>query len=474
MLEITPNIVNNQTIPLYLQLYQYIRDEIHAGRFNPGTRLPSVRECAKNLRLSRNTIESAYQQLLAEGYLISRPRQGLFVSKLDQELGDQPARSFSPIRSSAPTVQEQAKRPILYDFRNGEIDFDHFPLAIWRKLTNQSLLEESYELFQYGHLQGDLELRQKIANYLHQSRGVNCSPDQIVIGAGIQYLLEMLCQLIGQEFRDIAVENPGYSGAKTIFYNYGCTLHPISLEADGLNIDQLASSRARLVYITPSHQFPCGMVLPIAKRLKLLQWAQATNGFIIEDDYDGEFRYYQKPIPSLQGLDRSDRVIYLGTFSKSLLPSIRIGYMILPLQLLERFRSRFVGYEQTVSRLHQRTLQLFMKEGYWARHLRKMRVVYQRKQNALVHTVREHLGERVQLIGSEAGLHILLQVENDMSEAELISSAEEEQVGVYPTSRFWLRPPLEADSPTILLGYGGLAETQIQEGITRLSKAWFA
>ncbi|MGD8192064.1 PLP-dependent aminotransferase family protein [Brevibacillus ginsengisoli] len=484
MLEITPNITDNQTIPFYQQLYQYIRDEIHSGRFSPGTRMPSVRDCAKNLHLSRNTIESAYQQLLAEGYLVSRPRQGLFVSMLDQEFVSMPVKnssgscSTSPIRSSAPISGEPSSEMIHYDFRNGDVDFNHFPLEIWRRLSNQSLAEESSELFHYGDFQGDWELRQEIAKYLHQSRGVNCSPEQIVLGAGIQYLLGILCLLVGPEFRDIAVEDPGYLGAKTIFRNHGCDLHPVSLQEDGLDLEQLSASAARLVYITPSHQFPCGMVLPIVKRLKLLQWAQANNGFIIEDDYDGEFRYYQKPIPSLQGLDRSDRVIYLGTFSKSLLPSIRMGYMILPHQLLEPFCTRFAGYEQSVSRLHQRTLQLFMQKGYWARHIRKMRVIYQKKQSALVNAIREYLDERVQLVGSEAGLHILLQVRNGMSEAKLIAKAANQQVRVYPTSHLWLRDSPEATasgpiSATILLGYGGMSETQIREGILRLAKAWF-
>lgn len=468
LLEITPILQENQGSPYYLQLYQYIRDEIAQGRFPPGTRLPSIRNCAKHLRLSRNTIETAYQQLLAEGYLISKPRQGLFVTEIEGDFSKQTG--IIHITPPQPSQAAPAKS-VRYDFRNGEIDVEHFPLSVWRRLTHLSLSEEENQLLHYGDPQGEWGLRVEIANYLHQSRGVTCRPEQIVIGAGGQYLLGLLCQLLQSDVSSIAVEDPGYMGAKAVFQNHQMKLHPIPLEEDGLQLETLSHSGARVVYITPSHQFPCGMVLPIAKRIKLLQWAEANDGLIIEDDYDGEFRYYQKPIPSLQGLDRSGRVIYVGTFSKSLLPGIRMSYLILPDRLLDLYHQRFSVYEQTVSRIHQRTVQLFMEQGYWGRHIRKMRVLYQRKQEILVTSIQQELGDTVRLIGTDAGLHVLLEIQSQLSAEECITRAEELQVKVYSTSRLWLSPPPN-QLPTIMLGYGALSEADIQEGIQRLAKAF--
>lgn len=468
MLEITPNLHGNHSTPYYLQLYQFIRDEISEGRFLPGTRLPSIRQCAEHLRLSRNTIETAYQQLLAEGYLISRPRLGLFVAEIEQDFSKQAGKAHTVFQQTSPFVPATSFR---YDFRNGEIDVNHFPLAVWRRLTHQCLTEEENHLLHYGDPQGEIGLRLEIAKYLHQSRGVKCRPEQIVIGAGIQYLLGLLCQLFQPDISAIAVEEPGYVGAKSVFQNHRMKLYPIPLEEDGLHLGELGSSGARAVYITPSHQFPCGMVLPIAKRIKLLQWAEANDGVIIEDDYDGEFRYYQKPIPSLQGLDHTGRVIYLGTFSKSLLPGIRMSYMILPERLLEVYHQRFANYEQTVSRIHQRTVQLFMEQGHWGRHIRKMRVLYQRKLDILVDSVQQEMADWARLIGTDAGLHVLLELTRHVPLDECLARAEQLQVKVYPTSPLWLSP-FPYQLPTLMLGYGSVPEANIREGIRRLAKAF--
>jgi GntR family transcriptional regulator / MocR family aminotransferase len=469
MFEITPKFDHSVKEPIYLQLYRYFTTEIQAGRIPAGSQLPSIRRCAEHLKIARNTVETAYQQLLAEGYVESKPRKGLFVTEIEKDLN----KPMDVSTYSNSQQISQSTKTIRYDFRHGNVDLSGFPFSVWRKLTNDCFQPDKMDLFLYGDPQGDPGLRNEIARYLHQSRGVICSPDQIVVGAGIQQLLALLCLLLGLKNQTVAVEDPGYNGAKAIFRRYGFNIQPIPLEEDGISIENLRESNADLVYVTPSHQFPCGMVMPISKRMKLLRWAEETDGLIIEDDYDGEFRYHGKPIPALQGLDSKGRVAYMGTFSKSLLPSLRLGYMVLPMTLLNEFRQNFRVFEHTVSRIHQYTLQLFMEKGFWERHIRKMRHMYQRKHTALLTAISEFMGNDVRVIGKDSGLHVLLEINNEMTEKELIAAAERVGVKVYPTSHNWLKP-LQKQRPMILLGFGGLKEQEIVDGIQLLSCAWFS
>ncbi|XID95574.1 PLP-dependent aminotransferase family protein [Paenibacillaceae bacterium WGS1546] len=462
---------NESDEPLYAQLYQHIKREIVSGKIAANTRLPSIRALAAHLHIGRNTVESAYQQLIAEGYVRSRPRSGLFVVELElDKLPDPSPRKDQLVEASKPPEQPLAR----YDFRYGNVDAANFPLATWRKLSNQILQPEHAALFAYGDPQGELELRHEISDYLHVSRGVNSSPEQIVIGAGIQHLLGLSCGLIRSVAGNaLAMEEPGYDGVRTIFRHHGFDVHPVDLESDGLNLQQLYESQARAVYITPSHQFPYGIAMPLAKRMQLLTWANDKNGIIIEDDYDSEFRYVGRPIPSLQSLDTNDRTVYLGTFSKCLLPSLRIAYMVLPPALLELYHKHdYRLVDQTVSRFHQRTLALFMSKGHWEAHIRKMRNVYHKKQAALIGSIRRLMGERTTVIGQDAGLHILLRVRNGMNERELIRTAAEAGVRVYAVSPFWARRSKSAAS-TVQIGFGGLSLKEIDEGVQAMRRAWF-
>lgn len=278
MFEVTPKFEDSIKEPIYLQLYRYFTVEIQAGRIAAGTRLPSVRQCAANLKIARNTVETAYQQLLAEGYVESKPRKGLYVIEIEKDLN--PAVSANSFPFSQQNLQTTTE--IKYDFRHGNVELDGFPFSIWRKLTNDCCHPAKKELLLYGDPQGEAGLRHEIARYLHQSRGVICSPDQIVIGAGIQQLLALLCLLVGLKNQTVAMEEPGYNGARAIFQRHGFRVEPIPLEGDGISIHNLRESKANLVYVTPSHQFPCGMVMPISKRMKLLRWAEETNGLIAE------------------------------------------------------------------------------------------------------------------------------------------------------------------------------------------------
>jgi GntR family transcriptional regulator / MocR family aminotransferase len=472
MLEITPVLDVNRKEPLYLQLYTYIKDEIYSGNIAPSIRLPSVRKLSDYLQVSRNTVEAAYQQLVAEGYVESRPRSGLYVAPMDKEPLFLQNSLPVPSQSGNEWSRNEAGA-CLYDFKYGTIDPDSFPYAAWRKAINQCVHPDEQELLFYGEPIGEYGLRAQIASYLRQARGVSCCAEQIVLGAGTQQSLGMVCQLLGADKRKIAMEEPGYDGARIVFENCGWSTAPIPLEDDGLSLEKLEKSEAKLVYVTPSHQFPYGMVMSITKRLKLLQWARECGGIIIEDDYDGEFRYTGKPIPSLQGLDAGENVIYMGTFSKSLLPSLRISYIVLPRRLMEEYKRKFGAYGQPVSRMQQKALQLFMESGEWERHIRRVRNIYHKRNFALLESIKTIMQEKVRIIGKDSGLHMLLEVRSRRSEEELIEAAEKYGVKVYPTSRYWVHPP-KMEHPFILLGFGGLSEEKIEQGIRRLHEAWFS
>lgn len=461
----TPLLNRKDDMPLYHQLYEYIKKEIVSSRVEVNDKLPSIRSFADYLNVSRNTVDMAYQQLLAEGYVESRPKSGLYVTNTQFDLLQ---------TDRKPTVflhPHSETKSYTYDFRYGKVDNRLFPLDEWKKRYNESLQTYRESLFTYQESQGEESLREEIATYLYQSRGVVCSKHQIIIGAGTQQSLSLLAQMLKQSIRDIAFENPCYDGASFVFKQHGFSLKPVSLNNKGINIQELYDSLARAVYVTPSHQFPYGMIMPVSRRIELLKWANDRNGFIIEDDYDGEFRYKGSPIPSLQSLDTEGRVIYTGTFSKSFMPSLRISYLVLPEVLLKEYHERFSLYEQAVPTLHQRTLGLMMKNGEWSKHLRRVRTAYQLKHSTLLAALQKEFNKNITLSGESAGLHILIRVHNDMNEQQLINAARKQDVSVYGTSRYWLTE-VPKQKPHILLGFGSLGREEIEEGIKRLKKAW--
>jgi GntR family transcriptional regulator / MocR family aminotransferase len=474
MIEITFNLSEDGKVPYYVQLYRHIRQEIKNKQIPSGTRLPAIRRLSEHLHISRNTVENAYLQLISEGYVESRPRSGLYVVELEEDFSmpDDQVKQAKKQKAAADMKPKSPDIPaIRCDFRNGTIDLRHFPFSVWNRLTYQTMQEHSRQLSFYSDSQGELNLRNHLARYLRLSRGVQCSPEQIIVGAGIQHLLMLLCQLLGTERQTVAVEEPGYNGAKAVFAQLNFQMTPIPLDEDGINLEFLKRSGAKLVYVTPSHQFPFGMILPIQKRLKLLQWAADNEGLIIEDDYDSEFRYQGRPIPALQGLDTRGSVIYMGTFSKSLLSAIRISYMVLPESLLEIYNKMKTLLEPTASLVHTHTLERFMEEGWWEKHLRRMKNVYQKKHVHLLSVIVHYLGTSVRVIGQHSGLHIVLEVLNGLSESELISKANEKGVKIYSTSQYWMAPDSQS-APRVLLGFGGLSENELEEGIRLLQEAW--
>jgi GntR family transcriptional regulator/MocR family aminotransferase len=468
MIELSPVLDATKRTPLYLQLYEYLKTEMVNGNIAKGSKLPSIRTLSDHLGISKNTVECAYQQLLAEGYIESKPRVGFIVKELDEELP--PLSLPSKFRNTVIPSNEQKPR---YDFRYGHIDTTHFPMKAWRKCMNEALEMDPEKILWYGERKGDMALRQEIGNYLYQARGIHCSPEQIIIGSGIHQMTGLLCQLLDARHDMIAMENPSYDGIRSVFINHHFQVLPISLEEDGLNIEELETSNANVVYVTPSHQLPLGMVLPIGKRQKLLKWATKNSAWIIEDDYDSEFRYESKPIPALKALDMQDRVIYLGTFSKVLTPSIRVSYMVLPNGLLERFSQLFYNYHQPVSTMIQKTLYLFMKYGYFERHIRKMRHMYAKKQQTLITAIHEHFGDNATIIGEKAGLHLLVHLKNHHDVDELVIKAEEAGIKVYSTTKYWFGK--NGTRPSyVLLGFGGMNEKDIIDGVRCLKNVWLS
>lgn len=354
------------------------------------------------------------------------------------------------------------------DFRPGMIDREHFPLAKWRLLSNKVLKEDI--IYQYGEQQGDELLRESLVDYLFQSRGVRTTSKNIVIGSSTQHNLLLLSILLKAEHMQIAVEDPGYNGARDIFSLQSYKVTPIPVLEEGLDISHLNATNARLAYVTPSHQFPLGMTMPVHQRYKLIEWAKRTDSYIIEDDYDSEYRYKQQPIPSLHSLTNCERIIYLSTFSKALIPSVSISYMVLPNELLNRYKKYAGVLEQTASSLHQRTLHYFMEEGYWYTHLRKMRGVYKRKMRILIDAIETNFQEFATVIGGTSGLYIVLEVNTRRSEEWLVQEASENGISVYPCSPYFINQ--KSLLPNIQLGFAGLEDRKIRQGIEMLARVW--
>lgn len=461
VVEITPFLDRELKEPLYSQLYHWIKKEIEEGRLLTGMKMPSIRQLMQHLKISRNTVEVAYQQLQSEGYLESIPKSGIWVAEIEKPI-------IHPIEMEQTIVFDcKPSSEVFVDFEYGNVDLDKFPLKQWKKCLTDVIDQENDWLFQYGDNQGEFALRQQISNYLLQSRGVHSTPEQIVITAGTQNSIALICKLLALQGKSVAIEEPGYSGVRSVFLDKGCCIENVPLDKDGLSVEYMQTCTAKAVYVTPSHQFPLGMVLPISKRVRLLKWASQTGSYIIEDDYDSEFRYQGKPIPSLKSLDEDEKVIYLGTFSKSFLPSVRLSYIVVPPSLFDQYLQKNAAYNQSVSPIIQRAMAKFMQSGEFERHIRRMRKLYQRKHQALLRSIEQHMGSKVEIIGEKSGLHILLRIKG-ISSNILIENGLQKGVKVYSPSRFWFNSNSK-DNSYIMLGFGGLSIEKIEDGVKLLA-----
>lgn len=499
---------------LYEQIYKHIRKEIRDGKLLAGERLPSTRSLAEYLQVARSTVDYAYGQLLDEGYIEARPCRGYFVCPIEELIqmgdtgraeraghgeegnsggaeiygkrgicgkeGNQGGKESCGKRRIYGEEENQAEKglhgekEVVCDFSPHEIDMSGFPFGVWKKITKNILTDANSDLFSRGEPQGDWELRLTISRYLHSSRGVNCSPEQIVVGAGNDYLLLLLEKLLGRQVR-IAMENPTYLRSFRIFKSFCYQVVTVDADENGMQVDRLEKENVSAVYCMPSHQFPSGTVMPIGRRIELLKWAAGgTDRYIIEDDYDSEFRYHGKPIPALQATDEHGKVIYLGSFSKAIAPAIRISFMVLPEALLEKYRQELFFYSCTVSRIDQSILNEFIRDGYFERHLNRMRKIYRAKHELLLEELRP-FRKKFTLTGENAGLHLILTAKGAASEEELIAAAAEAGVKVYGLSESMAetrKQPGKTAPAAVLMGFGALEHEQIREGIRRLKEAW--
>lgn len=452
----------NTAIPLYEQIYNQIRHDITEGKLPVGMKLPSKRKLGDFLNVSQTTIEYAYGQLTAEGFISSVPRKGFFVQAIEELAYAQPI-------NRAPKTLPVPPASVAVDFSPGDVDTDSFPFTQWRKYAKDVIDESSKNLLLLGDPHGDIELRKEIAQYLYHSRGVDCIPEQIIVGSGTEQLMPLLIRILGTD-AIYAIEDPGYLLTHHVFVHNNRDSVPIAVDEEGMDIQALQKSVATVAYLTPSHQFPTGTVLSAARRTALLNWASAKNThFIIEDDYDSEFRYAGRPIPALQGMDKGENVIYLSTFSKSLMPSLRIAYMVLPDVLLTKYRNAFIHYASTVPRLDQHILARFMEDGQFSRHLNRMRTTYRRKLQTLVDALQPY-APQISFSGEEAGMHIMITVQTNKNEEQLTEIAINAGIRIYGLNKYRTHPVI--GPPSFLIGFGGLSTETITRGIDALMSAW--
>ncbi len=450
MLHLTTALDPASPVPLYEQLYRSIAAEIHSGALPAGTRLPGKRSLAAELSVSVNTVDGAYQLLGAEGYLASRPRSGFYV----QEYPALPGRGRTERTVCAPAPQPDGP-PVRYDLSTSGVDTGLFPFRTWGRLQKE-LLYSSPQLLTHGDARGDIELRQALADYLEEYRGVRCTPEQLVVGAGVEYLLSLLSPLLPGP---AAVEDPGYPRARRVLENSGTRCIGLPVDEGGLSVGALAGSDAAVCYVTPSHQFPTGAIMPAPRRAALLRWAaeKPSARYIIEDDYDSEFRFDTRPLPSLQGMAGADGpVIYLSTVSRSLAPGIRIAYMVLPAHLLPAWRQAYGLYSATVGRFEQQTLARFIGEGHFARHLARSRVVYKARRTALADALEAAFGAEARLYGLHTGLHLLLHIKNSPPDAALVAAARAEGIRLTALRSYYMGDAALCPPGTLVLGYGAL------------------
>lgn len=415
---------------LYLELYDYIKNAILDGSIHAPEKLPSLRSLAKSLDLSLTTVEQAYNQLLVEGYIYSKPQSGYYVNEISAGMGSLPPILRQNKSHSSSTFDDLYSKASYHD----DSCFDFIK---WKKCMNKILTEYSHLLLYESDPQGELALRHEISKYVYFARGVSCTPQQIVIGAGTQQITGLLSTiLIKMGIKHVAVEAPGYLPVLNIFRDRNFAITQVPVSKEGINITKLPTNISSAVYVNPSNQFPTGYVMPIAKRYELLSWAADNNSIIIEDDYDSELRYFGKPVPSLQGLDSNERVVYLGSFSSTLFPSIKISYMVLPPTMAQLFQGLIEGYSQTCSKTEQLTLALYMERGLYQTNIKKLRTLYSQKLQAIITALHQYGAGFIKPLNSSSGINMLISVKSKKTAEQLCQEARELGIITKPITNY--------------------------------------
>lgn len=463
--EIAVHLDESSPIPYYQQIFDHFRRGIVQGTYPAASKLPSIRALADELRCSRNTVEAAYQALVQEGFVAAKPGSGYIIQELTHLDG-------APSQDAPAIAPEQAPKA-RYDFTYGNLQAGTFPALTWRTITDDVLLSIGVNAADtYTDANGEWELRTEVAWRLNMTRGIECTPEQVIIQGGTQASIQNLLALFNPATDIVAMEDPGYDAVRDVLKRNRFQIAYCDVVSETLKfIDDVLASNARLIYVTPSSQFPTTRVMGTAARKRLIEWARRTGAYILEDDYCREFRYLDRPLPPLHSMD-PERVIYMGTFSKSLSPALRINYLVLPQALLSEWNRIFANAYPAVPWLSQVTLARFMKEGYRDRHLRKQQTRNKRKYEVLVSALERAMEGKAEILKNGTGLHLLINVTDGRSQDELIAAALEHDVRVYDTNRYWVRK----DHPLagcLLVGFSAIEEQDIEPGVEALARAWF-
>lgn len=487
-------------VPLYRQLEDQLRLAILEGRLRQNARLPSTRQLAADLKVARNTAINAYNQLIIEGYLVTASGSGTRVAQdLPEQLLQVPTGSSKPGdtaegRSSGPRAPDAASirlsslarkisgfatwieadpdRPSK-PFRPHSPASDSFPRDLWAQLTMRRLRHAARSLLERGDPRGYGPLRDAVADYLGSARGVACTAGEVFISAGTQQAIELIAKLLIEPGDTVCMEDPGYTPARLLFELAGARVVSIPIDSDGLDVTQLERTvtAAKLVYVTPASQFPLGMTLPVSRRLALIDWAERAGAVILEDDYNGEYRYAGRPLPALHGLAPRGRVLYTGSFSKLLFPSLRIGYLVVPEALADHFAAARWLVDRHSPPLEQAVLTDFIDQGHFARHVRRMRTLYAARQAALVEAARQHLAGILRVPAADSGLHLIGWLEEGIEEARLLEAAAKKRIDLVPTSAFSLQKPAR---PSVILGYAPFSAKEMNRAAKALAQAYMA
>lgn len=484
---LTYNLADTGSDAIYTYLYKCIRQDILSGKIKAGQKLPSKRALAKNLGISVITVEGAYGLLTAEGYVYSLPKKGFYAAdpelmpavrpagKADQS-ADGKGRAAGQTIHTGNVVLTGGSRAYLADLTSNQTDTAIFPFSIWTRTMREVMAEKQEALMVNPPCGGIMALRESIAAYLADFRGMSVNPEQVIIGAGTEYLYSLLIQLLGRRCR-YGVENPGYHKAARVYEEMGAGTAYIGMDEEGIRIDELEAKAVDVIHVSPSHHFPTGHVTPISRRYELLAWASRGEGrYIIEDDYDSELRLGGKMIPTLQSIDASGRVIYMNTFTKTLCSTVRISYMVLPYPLCERFYEKLSFYSCTVSNFEQYTLARFMADGSFEKHINRLRSFYQKKRDSLLTAIRQSpLAKRAEIYEEEAGVHFLMKIRTDREEEAYTAAVRAGGVRLKPLSAYYFReegaPPAEGRDNTYVINYSSVREEVMAAAVQVLFEA---
>jgi len=451
--------------PVYKGLYQLIKQDIRDGRLKPHEKMPSKRSFARNLGISTISVENSYDQLISEGYMYAIPKKGYFVSEISN-IDIKP--KVMPLSPKIQIAKEE--NDIDFDFSSNQIETSCFPFSVWAKVIREAISQQEEKLLKMSPCGGVRELREAICEHLSSFRGMSVSADQIIIGAGTEYLYSLLIKLLGKD-KIYCIENPGYKKLYKIYTSNDVICKYAGMDGNGILIDDLRTAGAQIAHVSPTHHFPTGITMPVSRRYELLAWANEEQGrYIIEDDYDSEFRLKGKPIPPLQSLDVSGKIIYMNTFSKSLTSTIRISYMVLPEELANKFYQSLSFYSCTVSTFDQYALSAFIKEGYFEKHINRMRLYYGRKREKVIQLIKKvFLDNQCTILENDSGLHFILELNTHLSDTEIKDYLLKNNIKISSVTDYNLHNKME-DKHQFLLNYSGIDLTKLEDNLRILQK----